>query len=289
MRRIVLPDIEYVNPGLRDRVGGGIEVALAAPAVTRRLRIAIADDNRELCELLAHYLTGVDDMQLVGTAHDGKDTIDLVEREQPDVLLLDIIMPYLDGIGVLERLAELPPDRRPRVITLTAFGHEQVSRRVSQLGANYFVLKPFELDVLVERIRQIAGAPRPLAANGFAGGRNVEMEVTAVLHEIGVPANIRGYLYLRDAITLAVKNFELLGAMTKELYPMVAERHDTTPSRVERSIRHAIEVAWARGNLEAMTRIFGHTVSVHRGKPTNSEFIAMIADKIRITLRQPVL
>lgn len=260
-----------------------------AVAPRPKLRIAIADDNRELCDVLAHYFAGVEDMELVGVAHDGKDTVELVRREAPDVLLLDIIMPYIDGIGVLERLAALPPDRRPHVITLTAFGQEHVSRRVSELGATYFVLKPFELDVLADRIREIVHGRRAAPLNGASfNERNVEQEVTAMLHEIGVPAHIRGYVYLRDAIVLVVRHFELLGAITKELYPAIASRHDTTPSRVERAIRHAIEVAWSRGNLDAMTRIFGHTISVHRGKPTNSEFIAMIADKIRMRHRASI-
>lgn len=259
----------------------------SALVAQRRLRVAIADDNHELCALLADYFRAADDMEVVGVAHDGKETVELVAREQPDVLLLDVIMPYLDGIGVLEYLGQLPPERRPRVILLTAFGQENVSRRASELGAAYCVLKPFELDVLAERIRQSA-QPRRCAPprNGIAASeRTVELEVTALLHEIGVPAHIRGYLYLRDAILMVVRQFELLGAITKELYPAIAQRYDTTPSRVERAIRHAIEVAWTRGNLEAMTRVFGNTVSVHRGKPTNSEFIAMIADRIRIQMR----
>jgi len=248
----------------------------------RRLRVAIADDNHELCSLLADYFELLDDMELIGVAHDGKETVELVAREQPDVLLLDIIMPYLDGIGVLEYLGQMAPERRPQVIVLTAFGHENVSRRVSELGAIYFVLKPFELEVLAERIRQASSSRRSVARNGSGGERHLELDVTAILHDIGVPAHIRGYLYLRDTIIMVVKQFELLGAITKELYPAIAERYNTTPSRVERAIRHAIEVAWTRGNLEALTRLFGHTVSIQRGKPTNSEFIAMIADRIRI-------
>lgn len=258
---------------------------LSTLTAQRRLRVAIADDNHELCALLADYFRTADDMEVVGVVHDGKETVNLVAREQPDVLLLDVIMPYLDGIGVLEQLAQMPAERRPRVILLTAFGQENVSRRASELGAAYCVLKPFELDVLADRIRESADIRRSPTRNGQATDRTLEVEVTSILHEIGVPAHIRGYLYLRDAIVMVVRQFELLGAITKELYPAIAERYGTTPSRVERSIRHAIEVAWTRGNLEAMTRIFGNTVSVHRGKPTNSEFIAMIADRIRLQKR----
>ncbi|HEY8552369.1 MAG TPA: sporulation transcription factor Spo0A [Thermaerobacter sp.] len=263
-------------------------VAEPVPAASATsIRVLIADDNREFCELLAAYLEKQSDMELVGIAHDGQEVIERIQAAQPDVVLLDVIMPHLDGIGVLETLAAMDLPRRPQVVMLTAFGQEAVSRRVAELGASYFVLKPFDLEVLAERIRQVAGSPARPARRAAAGARdrNLEVEVTNLLHQIGIPAHIKGYLYLREAILRVVHRVELLGAVTKELYPSIALKYDTTPSRVERAIRHAIEVAWNRGNLEVVHRLFGHTVHADRGKPTNSEFIAMVADRLRMEMK----
>jgi len=251
--------------------------------LSSRVKVLLADDNKEFCELFRGFLTGHDDLELVGVAHNGMEVLDLVDECRPDVLILDIIMPHLDGIGVLERL-QRDEDGRPKVIMLTAFGQESVTQRVVELGADYYVLKPFTLDVLADRIRQVATSSRPLS-QAPARSRNLEAEVTAIIHEVGIPAHIKGYFYLRDAIILVVNHVDYLGAITKELYPAVAAKFDTTASRVERAIRHAIEVAWNRGNIEAINRLFGYTVSHDRGKPTNSEFIAMIADKLRMELR----
>ena len=247
-----------------------------------KIRIFIADDNREFCELLREYIDQQPDLHVVQVANNGSQVLAALQETSPDVLLLDIIMPHLDGIGVLEKLAELP--RRPRVVVLTAFGHEQVTRRAAELGADYCVLKPFDLDVLVTRIREVArGAPaRPSPA---PRARNLDAEVTAVIREVGIPAHIRGYSYLRDAILMVVEDMELINAVTKSLYPAIAQKYRTTPSRVERAIRHAIEVAWSRGNLEAIDEMFGYTVSRDKGKPTNAQFIAMVADRMRVSLR----
>jgi two-component system response regulator (stage 0 sporulation protein A) len=247
-----------------------------------KIKIFIADDNREFCELLREYIEHQPDLQVVQVANNGSQALAAMQETSPDVLLLDIIMPHLDGIGVLEKLAELP--RRPRVVVLTAFGHEQVTRRAAELGADYCVLKPFDLDVLVTRIREVArGAPaRPSPA---PRARNLDAEVTAVIREVGIPAHIRGYSYLRDAILMVVEDMELINAVTKSLYPAIAQKYRTTPSRVERAIRHAIEVAWSRGNLEAIDEMFGYTVSRDKGKPTNAQFIAMVADRMRVSLR----
>jgi len=251
--------------------------------LSSRIRVLLADDNKEFCELFSDYLTSCDDLELVGVAHNGMEVLDVVDEVKPDVLVLDIIMPHLDGIGVLERLVR-DEAGRPKVIMLTAFGQESVTQRVVGLGADYYVLKPFNLDVLADRIRQLALSSVPLA-QPLARARNLEVEVTNIIHEVGIPAHIKGYFYLRDAIILVTNHVDYLGAITKELYPAVAAKYDTTPSRVERAIRHAIEVAWNRGNIDAITRLFGYTVSHDRGKPTNSEFIAMIADKLRMEMR----
>lgn len=250
----------------------------------KTIKVVIADDNREFCELVKEYVSNQSDLELVGMAHNGLDVVEAVEKLHPDVVVLDIIMPHLDGIGVLERLNSLRLGHRPKVIMLTAFGQEAIAQRVLGLGADYYVLKPFSLDVLGTRIRQLASGAPPMIrpAMQVVKDRNIDTEVTAIIHEIGIPAHIKGYRYLREAILMVVNRIELLGGITKELYPTIARNHNTTPSRVERAIRHAIEVAWSRGNVEIINGLFGHTVSRDRGKPTNSEFIAMVADKLRM-------
>lgn len=272
------------------------------------IRVLLADDNREFVEVLKEYITRQEDMQLVGIAYHGNEALDLIYREQPDLVVLDIIMPHLDGLGVLEKIQS--DIQKPHVIILTAFGQESMTQRAVQLGADYFILKPFDLETLGKRIRQLQGT-EPIASlnpslhGTFSAGntgiaslnsntnsnstlvspnntRNLEVEVTRMIHQMGVPAHVKGYQYLRDAIVSVVQEVSLLGAVTKELYPMIADKYNTTPSRVERAIRHAIELAWDRGNIDFMNRFFGYTINVDRGKPTNSEFIAMVADKLRM-------
>jgi two-component system response regulator (stage 0 sporulation protein A) len=247
------------------------------------IRVLVADDNREFCELLGQYIQNQPDFRLVGAAQNGRQVMEMLQSEVPDVIILDIIMPHLDGLGVLEQINALGLEHRPKIIMLTAFGQESIAQRVVDLGADYYILKPFDLNVLAKRIRQIVkvGGTRVAAHEG----RSLDIEVTGVLHEIGIPAHIKGYLYLREAIIMVVQRVELLGGVTKELYPSIAKKFTTTPSRVERAIRHAIEVAWSRGNVELIHKLFGHTVNSDRGKPTNSEFIAMVADKLRMELR----
>lgn len=257
------------------------------------LRIVIADDNQEFNDLLSSFLNEESDLEVVGSAYDGNETLSLLEEHEPDVLLLDIIMPYLDGIGVLEQLPDLQLEKMPCVIMLTAFGHESITRRAVDLGASYYILKPFDMGLLAERIRQINGARFSIKKS--SGGETMrvanhrhhqsgppEEEITEMLYEIGIPAHIKGHLYLREAILSVVEEIELLGAITKILYPKIAEKHQTTPSRVERAIRHAIEVAWERTNVDIIKKFFGYTISSHRGRPTNSEFIAMVADRVRL-------
>lgn len=250
----------------------------------RAIRVLVADDNEEFCELVEDFIQVEDDLELAGVAHDGVRVLEMVEDRQPDVLLLDIIMPRLDGLGVLEKLNDGPD--RPRILMVTAFGQEQVAKHAAALGANYFIMKPFDLRILGERIRQVAlpGASRPSNSSNRVR-RQIDAEVTRLIHQVGIPAHIKGYQYLREAILLVIKDVDLLGAVTKELYPAIAGRFNTTPSRVERAIRHAIEVAWNRGNVDAINSIFGYTISSNRGKPTNSEFIAMVADHMRMDLR----
>jgi len=266
-----------------------------------RIEVFLADDNREFTNLLSEYIEEQDDMTVIGVAYNGEEVIRQLEESRtiPDVMILDIIMPHLDGLGVLEKLRDLNMSPMPKIIMLTAFGQENITQRAVQLGASYYILKPFDMDVLANRIRQLAGSQlvstgsvSSASASFSHGGRsnivpmgkpkNLDANITSIIHEIGVPAHIKGYQYLREAITMVYNNIEILGAITKTLYPAIAEKFKTTPSRVERAIRHAIEVAWTRGNIDSISHLFGYTINIAKSKPTNSEFIAMVADKLRI-------
>jgi two-component system response regulator (stage 0 sporulation protein A) len=259
-----------------------------------KIRIAIADNNRELCSTLTDLIELQDDMELVGVAYDGIEALQLVEKTRPEVLVLDITMPYLDGIGVLERLAEFV--QRPIVIVLTAFEQEAMIQRLISLGATYYMVKPFDASTLFDRIRQFAtGKPAPNLAKineEKITGVNVnsqkektinelELEVSRLFHEMGIPAHFRGYAYLRDAIIIAAKEVEVLGNITKNLYPRIAEKYKSTASGVESAIRHTIEIGWERGNSEFIEDFFGFENQKGRF-PTTAAFIAKIADKIRL-------
>lgn len=256
------------------------------------VRIVLVDDNREFCQLLEEYLNEQDNFEVVGVAYNGVDGLKLLREKEPDVLVLDLIMPHLDGIGVMEEMNRVNFAKDVKTIILTAFGQEEVTKRVVELGANYYIMKPFDLDKLVERVNQLMTPPTG-SSNGYVisssnnpqKGVDLDVRITEVMHQLGVPAHIKGYIYLRVAIELVINDIEFLGAVTKELYPTVAEKFHTTPSRVERAIRHAIEVSWDRGNINALNKYFGTTVSANSGKPTNSQFIAKIADKLRLEMR----
>ena len=252
-------------------------------------KVLIADDNKDFVEILNQYFEKQEDITVVGAAYNGQETLEMISLKMPDVVILDIIMPHLDGIGVLERLTQTELMQRPKIIMLTAFGQESITQRAVELGADYFILKPFDLETLGNRIRQLSTGTAPgkpqtstISYQTPVRTRSMDLEVTNLIHQMGVPAHIKGYQYLRDAILLVINEVSLLGAVTKELYPLIAEKYQTTPSRVERAIRHAIELAWDRGNVDMMNKFFGYTINIQRGKPTNSEFIAMVADKLRI-------
>ena len=269
-----------------------------------KITVLIADDNQEFSMTLATYLKNQEDMVVVGRAKDGNEALDMIPNLMPDVVLLDVIMPHLDGIGVLERINIMKMEKKPICIMLSAVGQDKITQRAIELGAQYYVVKPFEIELLVKRIRELKNY-RPTQNNNFISRdmpvpkqqyidisrgtekkeENLEALVTNVIHELGVPAHIKGYQYLREAIMMVVNDIDVINQITKQLYPEIAGKYHTTPSRVERAIRHAIEVAWGRGQVDTVESIFGYTVSNSKGKPTNSEFIAMIADKLRLELK----
>ncbi|MDY0405624.1 sporulation transcription factor Spo0A [Virgibacillus sp. 179-BFC.A HS] len=253
-----------------------------------KISVGLVDDNHELIQMMDEYFSEQPDIEVVGTAYNGKECLEMLEDVNPDVLILDIIMPHVDGLAVLNELKDM--NVNPHVIMLTAFGQEEVMKKAADLGASYFILKPFDLESLANQIRQVRGSTS-VFSSGSKSRKNtatnrkkkdLEASITNIIHEIGVPAHIKGYMYLREAITMVYNDVELLGSITKILYPDIAKKFNTTASRVERAIRHAIEVAWNRGNVDSISALFGYTVSVSKTKPTNSEFIAMVADRLRL-------
>ena len=269
--------------------------------MNERITVLIADDNEEFSKTLATYLTNQQDMEIIGMAKDGTEALDIIKEKSPDVAILDVIMPHLDGIGVLERLnSSNSLSKKPLCIMLSAVGQDKITGKALALGAEYYVVKPFDIELLIQRIREIKNF-KPNGSNSFIINETkktpyidvnstktedqLEALVTNVIHGVGVPAHIKGYQYLREAIMLVVNDIDVINQITKTLYPEIAQKFGTTPSRVERAIRHAIEVAWGRGEIDLMQNIFGYTVSSAKGKPTNSEFIAMIADKLRLELK----
>ncbi len=255
------------------------------------ISVAIADDNERILDLLGEIIEGDKELNLVGKANNGEDVYQIIKEKQPDVVLLDLIMPKMDGLSVMEmtgRNKELK--KHPGFIVITAVGQERITEDAFKKGASYYILKPFQNEMIISRIKQTGQSLRHNPAVGcgmdapvsFGPEQNLESRVTDMIHEIGIPAHIKGYHYLRDAIMMAVEDMDVLNAITKILYPTVAKKHQTTASRVERAIRHAIEVAWSRGKLDTLDSLFGYTVSNGKGKPTNSEFIALIADTIRL-------
>lgn len=259
------------------------------------IKLLIADSNLELLSQMKTFFDSKEDINLVGTATDGMEASEKIREYRPDVVVMDIVLPQMDGIGLLKSINTLPRAHRPVVIITSGAKKEHVTNICMQLGADYFMIKPCSPETIYERINLLCASHT--SQDGFQDSqmyakqqsdipsdRAIEIFVTKTIHSVGVPANIKGYQYLRDAIIMSIKDTELINAVTKQLYPRVANRHNTSPSRVERAIRHAIEVACIRGNEEELYKLFGYTVSNNKGKPTNSEFIAMIADKLRLEL-----
>ncbi len=261
-----------------------------------KLNVAIFDDNRRMLEVVGDVLENDSEMNVVGHADNGEDAYAIIKNKEPDVVLLDLILPKLDGLEIMQRVKKDTTLKKiPSFIVLSAVGDEQITEDAFRLGAKYFILKPFNPEAVKNRLKMFkdnAGhkqEEREIAYEKKTGAEfveaNLESDVTNIIHEIGVPAHIKGYQFLRDAIMMSVNDMDMLNSITKVLYPTIAKRYQTTPSRVERAIRHAIEVAWSRGKMDTIDELFGYTIHVSKGKPTNSEFIALIADKIRIQYR----
>ena len=247
-----------------------------------RIKIVIADANEEFSARLKGALSRNPKYEIAGTAPDGVQAMELLRAVQADVLILDLMLPKMDGIALLKGAGELP--HPPVGLVLTGFMTDYVGAMAQSLGVRYFMSKPCDFQAVSERVEEIVQAEKAAKASG-AQEASLETMVNSIIHEIGVPAHIKGYQYLREAIMIAVNDMDVINAITKVLYPQVAKTFSTTPSRVERAIRHAIEVAWDRGDLETLQRFFGYTVSNTKGKPTNSEFIALIADKLQLQRR----
>lgn len=254
----------------------------------KKLKVLIADDSVELGQNCAKVINSYG-MEAILCAKDGRKVLEYVERHKPDAILSEIFMPGLDAVGVMNNI--FAPDKTygPLYFVMSGFSSSRLEAEALNAGAAYFFIKPFDFTILADRVLQMTGQSRRndviVRNNTPITDSDLEVMITDIMHQIGVPAHIKGYHYLRDAIIFSIKNPEMINAITKLLYPGIAKKHSTTSSRVERAIRHAIEVAWDRGNIDVLNSYFGYTIHTNRGKPTNSEFIAMISDKLRLRLK----
>ncbi len=256
----------------------------------QKVKVLVVDDNRRIVSILEDAIEKETELEMVGKAADGEEALQQIRRTKPDVVLLDLIMPKIDGLEVMERIQHPDFPHHPEIIVVSAVSQESVTEQAFSLGAAYYILKPFDTRVVMSRVKAVSlmgeqsgKVINTVFENHYRKPENtLEADVTRMIHEIGVPAHIKGYQYLRDAIIMSVNDVEMLGSITKRLYPTIAKKYKTTSSRVERAIRHAIETAWSRGKMDTIEELFGYTVSDRKGKPTNSEFVALIADKIRL-------
>ena len=251
----------------------------------QKIRLMVAEEAKEHLETILNYFKNIDDVSIIGSHNDGNSLLNALRVTQTDVLLIDLVMPYCDGMKVIEELKTRKDKycQPHKIIVMTQFMSNYISSKLNQYGVDYVIMKPLD----VKNFHQLLlGLNENFSSKDEIGTIDLDTEITRLLHEVGVPAHIKGYLYLRESITMVYHNLDLLGSITKILYPEVAVKYSTTASRVERAIRHAIEVAWIRGNVDAISDIFSYTISYNKSKPTNSEFIAMIADKLRLEHRK---
>jgi two-component system response regulator (stage 0 sporulation protein A) len=262
-----------------------------AVIVDRKIKVLVADNSIEAGQVFSATLKSYG-MDVITVSKDGQEVLDRINKDAPDVVLMNAFMTRIDAIGILHSIKQLNMEKKPVMIVMSTDNNGSISSQVIEAGASYFFPMPFDNDILAERIIQLAGKTEEskrvvhkIQNIQFDSTDNVEIIVTRIFHQIGVPAHIKGYHYLRAAILLAIEDIDIINSVTKQLYPSVAKKFETTSSRVERAIRHAIEVAWDRGDVDILNSYFGYTIHNSRGKPTNSEFIAMIADKMRLELR----
>lgn len=254
----------------------------------KQIKVLIADNDKNYTDMLRSQLEADYRFTVCSVATDGFEVMEKVELLKPDVLIMDLILPSLDGMGVLERLKMRNSDKLPMIIISSSIKKERIAQSCIEMGAEYYMIKPLSIDSLINTIKMFYNSgdnKGSIIGRRSADPIDIETMVTETIHEIGIPAHIKGYQYLRHAIMLVVDNLDVINSITKKLYPTVAQDFNTTSSRVERAIRHAIEVAWDRGDTEVLNSIFGYTVANTKGKPTNSEFIAMIADRLRLQIK----
>ncbi len=251
-----------------------------------KVRVLMIDDNIDLVSMIKEYFKDHASIEVVLEANDGERGLELIKTRQSDydVIILDLIMPKKDGLSILEAMRKEQIDKK--VIVLTSYNAQEMIRRVSEYGISYFILKPFELSDLERRIEDCADSKIYMNASIDIYHNNLQISITKILHELGIPSHIKGYQYIREGISILYERPEVIGGITKELYPDIAKKFNTTVSRVERAIRHAIEVSWNRGDWDLMEEIFGHSVDIDKAKPTNSEFIVTVADKLRLEFQK---
>ena len=254
------------------------------------VRVVVADDNVQLRDMIVEYLQAQNGIEIVGAASDGVEALRLVTEFEPDVLVCDLIMPQMDGYGVLERLQAMKLAKQPGVIALTALGRDDFISRAVNLGVNYYMVKPFDFMMLTQRVYEAAGESLRAESVGAkmiheqapVSAETLEERIANLFLTVGIPAHIKGYQYLREAVRMVIEKPEIMSRITKELYPGIARKFGTTSSKVERAIRHAIEVAWNRGRIDALDEAFGKNVCSLADKPTNGEFIALVADRLSV-------
>ena len=260
---------------------------------SEKISVIIVDDNEKVIENIDSALSKDTAIQIIGKAKNGQEAYELIRKSTPDVVILDLIMPKMDGLSLMNKVNEDGAMiKMPFFIMTSAISNENVIQDAFGYGAGYYLLKPFETNMIADRVKGVKSYNKriPETKKIIGAGedrkhfmeRNIENDVTSIIHDVGVPAHIKGYQYLREAIIMSVNDNEMLNSITKILYPSIAKKFQTTSSRVERAIRHAIEVAWNRGRMDTIDELFGYTINAEKGKPTNSEFIALIADKIRL-------
>lgn len=263
-----------------------------------KIKVLIADDCKKSAQLIKTTLISQDNIEIVGVVNDGVDALKVLNKKSIDILICDLIMPCLDGLGVVEKINEMNLKTNPYIIMTSAISKDTITQKAMSLGVDYYLVKPFNEDTLLKRISELieTSVPKKTSFNTTAlsekrvnfieNNNSIETQITNIMHKIGVPAHIKGYLFLREAIAMVINDITLLGSVTKELYPNIANKYQSTSIRVERAIRHAIEVAWSKGTTEIANQLFEHTLNVKKNKPTNSEFIAVIADKLRLELNR---